>query len=249
MNWTIKKKSKRTVNSITQDESSEKGDDPALRTLSTVFKSLFNGGNGSNITTVNPFPATSATTSTSSDGDNNNQLFDSTGMQKFLEMLANEIPPEVIAQFTTGAGTSESSQKSDMPTTSSSTSKKSALDSPMGVLKLIEPMLSERLVQEVNTTYEFHIKIESDPSTVEIYHLDLKTPPRGSIGKGPSVFSKADCAIKLSDRDLTDLLTDQLKPFTAYMSGRIEVDGNLQDVFRLKKLIKSATTILAKLKH
>lgn len=221
-----------------------------MRTLSTVFKSLFNGGKSCNVTTVNPFPAASTSAGTSSGGDGEeNPLFDSAGMQKFLEMLANEIPPEMLAQFQMGQTVETSQTKADQPMTSSTANKKSALDSPMGVLKLIEPMLSERLVQEINTTYEFHIKIEADPSTIEIYHLDLKTPPRGSIGKGPSIFSKVDCAIKLTDRDLTDLLTDQLKPFTAYMSGRIEVDGNLQDVFRLKKLIKSATTtILAKLK-
>lgn len=164
-------------------------------------------------------------------------------------MIGSEIPPELLAQFQMGEMNSGGQKTVSMPTTSKSAASES-VDSPMGVLKLIEPMITEKLVAEINTTYEFHIKIESEPSSVEIYHLDLKTPPRGSIGKGPNIFSKTDCSIKLSDRDLTDLLTDQLKPFTAYMSGRIEVDGNLQDVFRLKKLIGSVTNnFLAKIKH
>lgn len=239
-----------TINSIVHDENSENGsENPALRTLSTVFKSLFNG-NTSNITTVNPFPGAAAAGAAGGGGEGVNGLFDSNGMQKFLDMLGSEIPPELLAQFKTGeAGATGSGAKADMPTTSKMASAPS-FDSPMGVLKLIEPLLNEKVVQEINTTYEFHIKIDSEPSSVEIYHLDLKTPPRGSIGKGPSIFSRTDCAIKLSDRDLADLLTDRLKPFTAYMNGRIEVDGNLQDVFRLKKLISSVTnTVMAKLKQ
>jgi putative sterol carrier protein len=70
--------------------------------------------------------------------------------------------------------------------------------------------------------------------------------PKGQAGIGFSLYSKADCIIKLSEEDLFDLLTDNLKPFTAYMNGRIEIDGDLQDVFKLKKLIKSVTAVLPK---
>ena len=70
---------------------------------------------------------------------------------------------------------------------------------------------------------------------------------KGKIGPGTSPFSKTDCVIRLSDEDLNELLTDNLKPFTAYMSGRIEIDGDLQDVFKLKKLITSVSQVIASL--
>ena len=76
--------------------------------------------------------------------------------------------------------------------------------------------------------------------------MDLKNVSKGKAGTGNSIFSKADCIIKLSEEDLFDLLSDNLKPFTAYMSGRIEIDGDLQDVMKLKKLIKSITAVLPK---
>lgn len=247
---------------MVQEENDENGQDPALRTISNVFKSLFNGNSAANITTVSPFAMANATAGggVAQDRGENGGLFDTAGMQKFLEMLSSEIPAELLGQF----GQMASNGTGDSNEPQASTSKGAAsLDSPMGVLKLIEPLINEKLVLEIGTTYEFHINVESNGSngsapctsysastaspSIEIYHLDLKTPPRGSIGKGPSLFSKADCVIKLSDRDLSDLLMDNLKPFTAYMSGRIEVDGNLQDVFRLKKLISTVTnTILAK---
>ena len=46
-----------------------------------------------------------------------------------------------------------------------------------------------------------------------------------------------------------ELLTDNLKPFTAYMSGRIEIDGDLQDVFKLKKLISSVSAVIASMNN
>jgi putative sterol carrier protein len=121
--------------------------------------------------------------------------------------------------------------------------------SPFRVLKLVEPLINESVVKEIQTVYEFHIRMDSvnndkvyQESKIEVFHLDLKNSPKGLIGRGPSVFGKSDCVIKLNDQDLTELLTDKLKPFTAYMSGRIEIEGDLQDVFKLKKLIKSVAT-------
>lgn len=188
---------------------------------------------------MNPFPKTSS----GANGPESN-LFDSDRFQKFLEMVAGELPPELVAQLQEASGNADGTA----PSTSglSKTTPQESMDSPMGILRLVEPLINEKLVLEINTSYEFHIKIGDD---VQVYHLDLKCPPRGSIGRGPSLFSKCDCVIKLNDHDLKELLMDNLKPFTAYMSGRIEVEGALQDVFRLKKLISSVNTILSKHKN
>lgn len=68
----------------------------------------------------------------------------------------------------------------------------------------------------------------------------------GKIGSGRAPFSeKTDCIIRINENDLHELLTENLKPFTAYMSGRIEIDGDLQDVMKLKKLISSVSSIIA----
>lgn len=118
---------------------------------------------------------------------------------------------------------------------------------PFRLLKLVEPLLTDNIVKEINTVYEFHIKSKSsDPykaDSFEVFYLDLKSEQKSRVGMGQSLFAKTDCIIKLCDEDLKDLLTDKLKPFTAYLSGRIEIDGDLQDVFKLKKLIKLVPTV------
>ena len=121
--------------------------------------------------------------------------------------------------------------------------------SPIKLLKLLQPLLNENLVKDINLVYEFHIKSTKNQNAYEqdkydIYYLDLKNVPSGQVGIGNSLYSKADCIIRTTDKDLNDLIQDKLKPFTAYMSGRIEIDGDLQDVFKLKKLIKSVTSVI-----
>jgi putative sterol carrier protein len=123
--------------------------------------------------------------------------------------------------------------------------------SPLKLLKLLQPLLNESLVKDINLVYEFHIKSTSknEQNQYQVYYLDLKNVPTGSLGVGSSPFaSKADCIIKTTDKDLSELIQDKLKPFTAYMSGRIEIEGDLQDVFKLKRLIKSVTSVIAPLK-
>jgi hypothetical protein len=122
------------------------------------------------------------------------------------------------------------------------------MTSPLQVLKLLQPFITEQDVRDINTVYEFHIKVvrngDRNEEEIKIYHLDLKNFPKGLIGPGVSQHCRADCVIKMNHSDLDELLTDKLKPFSAYMAGRIEIDGNLQDVFRLKKLIKTVTSVM-----
>ena len=120
--------------------------------------------------------------------------------------------------------------------------------SPFKVLKMLEPLINESMVKEIQTVYEFHISSTSERGLVEIFFLDLKNLQKGRIGQGHSPFSRTDCVIRISEEDLNELLTDNLKPFTAYMSGRIEIDGDLQDVFKLKKLISSVSKVIASMK-
>ncbi len=120
--------------------------------------------------------------------------------------------------------------------------------SPFKILKMLEPLMDESMVQDTQTVYEFHISSTTEIGKIEVFYLDLKNMKRGKVGQGNAPFSKCDCAIRINDQDLNELLTDNLKPFTAYMSGRIEIDGDLQDVFKLKKLISSVSKVIAAMK-
>lgn len=248
------------------DESEDSNQDPALKSLSMVFKSLFNGGSSGSTAESSAKPTTSQESAANPAGFTPNFLSLLQGMTPFVvppgeateasgqsaDTNMKQVPmadlmsffmPDMAASAAEGAGVSAANK-------SSQASGNESEFSPMKLLKLIEPLLTENLVNEIQTVYEFHIRMDSlntnkvyDQSQVEMFHLDLKSPPKGRIGRGMSLFQRADCIIKMNDQDLVELLTDKLKPFTAYMSGRIEIDGDLQDVFKLKKLIKSVSNI------
>ena len=238
------------VNSIVKDESGESGEDPALKTISTVFKSIF-GGSGSGGGGGDESSAGKADTSEPNATTNFLKLLQSMSpilvpgedgrAPDFGSLIAGLSAPSASSSSSTaGAATTSAASATDRESSSSSNS-----SSAFKLIKMIQPLLNEQLVSDVQTVYEFHIRCDSAPgggggsAHYESYYLDLKNVPCGQVGKGHSLFSKADCVIRTSERDLNELLTDQLKPFTAYMSGRIEIDGDLQDVFKLKKIIKT----------
>ena len=201
------------------------GEDPALKTIKSVFMSLFNRG----------------------DSDDSKPKTSSSAAQ------SGQLPAEILSMFTgmmptvipNGNGSPLSQPFPNINPTQQG-NKEEGL--PFKLLKLLQPLLTEHLIREIQTVYEFHIRTKGanqyEADKFEVFYLDLKSMPAGSMGVGSCLTAKVDCIIKLSDEDLKELLTDKLKPFTAYMSGRIEIEGDLQDVFKLKKLIKNVTAAI-----
>jgi putative sterol carrier protein len=113
--------------------------------------------------------------------------------------------------------------------------------SPEQLLGLIEPLINESLVNEIKTLYEFNIKNEQNEQ-IKKFYINLKYD-QGSVGYGNYLVenptAKFDCCIKINEFDLNEILLERLAPFNAYMSGRIEIDGNLSDVLKLKKILTS----------
>lgn len=231
------------INNIEMEENKD-GEDPALKTISMVFKSLLGGGNNSSSSTE---PCTSGVKPDASLNQLPSQLM------KFIEGLSQ---PMVIPNNSELAGSMFQgmfpNKQQQQQSTTINMEDNSEVDnkkmSPYKILKLLEPLINENLVKEIQTVYEFHILSTNGDNSVEVFYLDLKNNQKGMIGRGNAPFSKTDCVVRLSDEDLNELLTDNLKPFTAYMSGRIEIDGDLQDVFKLKKLITSVSTVIAQMK-
>ena len=250
-----------TINSIAKDESEEATENPAFKSISMVIKSLFNNSSSSS---SDPKPGTSSSSGEPSAATG--------GLDPTLFAMLQGMTPMVVPPAAGDASTSPSTAApkdasgfnfmslfmpnveeetvNQPPKTTANEAENQSEFSPYKILKLVEPLLNESLVNDIQTVYEFQIRLDSlnhdknyQESKCEVFHLDLKNAPKGMIGRGPYLFSKADCIIRLNDQDLAELMTDKLKPFTAYMSGRIEIDGDLQDVFKLKKLIKSVSTI------
>ena len=48
---------------------------------------------------------------------------------------------------------------------------------------------------------------------------------------------EGDCTIEVSEDDLLDLLTGQLDPLNAYMSGRLQIHGDMSVAMQLQSLL------------
>lgn len=257
------------INSITEDEDAENKEDPALKSITTVFKSIFGGGGGSSSSAATKSelqsdPVASGflnflTPFLNPGGDDDEIKKDGLNVPPPTKVSAS--PAELINMMNNPdfQRQMEQAQAGSLNTATTPVSQDGNVagsPTPHKLIALLQPQLNETLVKEINTVYEFHIKttgnnksqFEFEADTWDVYYLDLKNVPKGQVGVGASVLSKADCVIKTTDKDLHELITDKMKPFTAYMSGRIEIDGDLQDVYKLKKLIKAVTAAVGPLK-
>ncbi|KFP70878.1 Stomatin-like 1, partial [Acanthisitta chloris] len=103
------------------------------------------------------------------------------------------------------------------------------------LLSAMEPVLSETLVSQVGASYQVNIALAS--GTWSSYFIDLSSGS-GRIGRGvPEGIP--DVTLEVAERDLQDLFLGDLRPLSAYMSGRLQVKGDLHLALKLEELIKA----------
>ena len=221
--------------SVTEDEANRNGDDGALKSLQLVFKSLL------------------SSTSSQSSGQPSNPSQPNAFTQTLMSFMQQ---PTIHhqQQVENKTGSSVDSIKTEQNVT------------PEHLLTLIEPLINESLVNEIQTLYgrnsyfiklkinfyfiflEFHIRNENE-AQMKKFFVNLKYN-KGSVGYGNYLIennsAKVDCCIKVNENDLNEILLERLSPLNAYMSGRIEIDGNLNDVLKLKKILTSSISLAMK---
>lgn len=107
-------------------------------------------------------------------------------------------------------------------------------DSAEDLLRGMKPLLSETLVSQVGACFQFHIS--SEDGQEKSYYLDLS---QGSGGAGEGHLCRdPDVTLSMSDSDLMDMFQGRLQPFTAYTSGRLKVQGDVNAAMKLEELIK-----------
>ncbi|CAF2029524.1 unnamed protein product [Rotaria magnacalcarata] len=97
------------------------------------------------------------------------------------------------------------------------------------LVKRLKAVLSEELVRQIKTTYQFSI------ATLGQFYFDLKNG-HGSCEVGRCPLSSVDVTITLSNPEDLRLLStsDSNELVQAYLSQRITIDGSLQDAMNLK---------------
>ncbi|NP_081218.3 stomatin-like protein 1 [Mus musculus] len=104
-----------------------------------------------------------------------------------------------------------------------------------GLLTALQPFLSEALVSQVGACYQFNVILPS--GTQSIYFLDLTTG-QGRVGHGEP-DGIPDVVVEMAEADLQALLSKELRPLGAYMSGRLKVKGDLAVVMKLEAVLKA----------
>ncbi|NXR15210.1 STML1 protein, partial [Semnornis frantzii] len=103
------------------------------------------------------------------------------------------------------------------------------------LLSAVESVLSEALVSQVGASYQVNIILPS--GTQSTYFIDLSSGS-GRAGRGVPE-GNPDIVLEVAEQDLQDLFLGDLRPLTAYMSGRLQVKGDLQLALKLEELVKA----------
>ncbi|XP_054889205.1 stomatin-like protein 1 [Poeciliopsis prolifica] len=107
-------------------------------------------------------------------------------------------------------------------------------DSVEELLRGVQMLLSETLVQQVRACFQF--EISNADGQQRQYYLDL-TQGSGVAGSG-SLCREPDVTLSMSDCDLVDMFQGKLRPFAAYTSGKLKVQGDIKTAMKLEEVIK-----------
>ena len=103
----------------------------------------------------------------------------------------------------------------------------------VGLFQKIESLLSEEIIKKTNAVYQFNVKGEEEG----IWFADLKNSP-GKVGQGPPP-TDADAIMTMDSSHFFDMFTGKLKPASAFMTGKLKINGDLQKAMKLEKLMGS----------
>lgn len=101
------------------------------------------------------------------------------------------------------------------------------------LLSAVKLLLSEGLVSRVGACFQFYIT--SADQQQHRYYVDLR---KGSGSAGTGLSLDPDVTLSLTDSDLLALFEGTLRPFAAYSSGKLQIQGDVKTAMKLEEVIK-----------
>lgn len=154
-----------------------------------------------------------------------------------LEGLTGPIQ-QLAMHFLSRSGVSQPKQEDSLTFTDEFSSVPQAVvatpGSVEGLLGGVKLLLSETLVQQVGACFQFDIS--SGDGQHHSYYVDL-SQGSGAAGAG-SLCREPDVTLSMSDSDLLAMFQGELRPFAAYTSGRLKIQGDIKTAMKLEELIK-----------
>ncbi|XP_064524617.1 stomatin-like protein 1 isoform X2 [Pseudopipra pipra] len=159
------------------------------------------------------------------------------GLDGTIQQLAAHFFGNTLALAGGGTGAPEADSvemvnEVEPPTTPLLAQRKPSADE---LLSVVESVLSEALVSQVGASYQVNIALSS--GTWSTYFIDLSSGS-GRICRGVPE-GVPDVTLQVSEKDLQDLFLGDLRPLSAYMSGRLQVTGDLHLALKLEELVKA----------
>jgi len=98
------------------------------------------------------------------------------------------------------------------------------------VFDKLKQVASPEIVSKVDAVYVFDVEDKGK------WHVDLKTGS-GSVGQGIPQ-EKADVTITINEKNFLKMFNRELKPATAFMSGKLKLSGDLAKAMALETVMK-----------
>lgn len=148
-------------------------------------------------------------------------------------------PIQQLAMHFLGHGANSQPQQEDCITFTDelSSAPQAATPGPGPVEELlggVKLLLSESLVHQVGACFQFDIS--SKDGQHRSYYVDL-SQGSGAAGAG-TLGRQPDVTLSMSDSDLLAMFQGGLRPFAAYTSGRLKIQGDIKTAMKLEELIK-----------
>jgi NAD(P)-dependent dehydrogenase (short-subunit alcohol dehydrogenase family) len=101
------------------------------------------------------------------------------------------------------------------------------------LFKKIEQHLNPEIIEKTGAIYQFEV-LGDEAGT---WHLDLKNLP-GKAGRGPPE-NEPDATLTMDSKDFFNMLSGQLKPANAFLSGKLKINGDMRKAMKMEKLMSA----------